>query len=80
MKEPSAADWAKGRGKSKGNAKPNKATTEKGNAAEDAPPPETENQDNQWLEPAGTSRHETWQADSSSWDWSAEAGWEYSAA
>ena len=48
----------------------------KGYTAEEASIPETEANASRWLEPADISPYDTWQADSSSWDWNAEADWE----
>ena len=48
----------------------------KGYTAEEASFPETEANEGQWLEPTDSSLYDTWQVDSSSWDWNAEADWE----
>ena len=48
----------------------------KGHTAEEASIPESDAQD-QWLEPGDTSTlHDSWQTDSSIWDWYPENDWE----
>ncbi len=61
-KEPFRVEWAQGK--------------RKGYTAEEAITPESDAQD-QWLEPDDTSTlYDTWQTDSSAWDWYPENDWE----
>ena len=75
-KAPFPVDWIKGKGKPKIKPQSNKGTQRKGYTAEEASLPEIMTQDSQWQETVDTSQHETWQADGSSWSWTAETGWE----
>ena len=73
-KDPFPADWAQGQGKEQTKFKSRKGQTGKGYTAEEASLLETEANEGQWLEPADILPYDTWQVDSSSWDWNAEAG------
>ena len=76
IKEPFPADWAEGKGKQNTKFKTKKGQKGKGYTAEEASIPESDAQD-QWLEPVDTSTlHDTWQTDSSIWDWYPENDWE----
>ena len=68
--------------KEKDNLRPRSNQTKKGKGctAEEASIPEAETQNGRWQETAATSQYEKWQADGSTWDWSAEAGWDDSEA
>ena len=66
----------KRKGKQNTKFKSKTGQTGKGYTAEEAILPETEANEGQWLEPTGISPYDTWQVDSSSWDWTAETDWE----
>ena len=63
-------------GKHKAKFKAKKGQQGKGYTAEEASVPELEANEGQWLESGDISPYDTWQADSSSWDWTPEADWE----
>ena len=72
-KDPFSADWAKGKGKQKTKFRAKKGPKGKGYTAEEASVPELEANEGQRLEPTDISLYDTWQTDSSSWDWNAES-------
>ena len=74
----SQAVWAKGKGKHKTRFKAKKGQKGKRYTAEEASVHEIDANEGQWLESADISPYDTWQADSSSWDWTPEADWEES--
>ena len=78
--DPFSADWAKGKGKQKTKFNTKKGQKGKGYTAEEASVLEFDASESQWLEPTDISPHDTWQTDSSPWDWYADNDWEESEA
>ena len=68
-KDPFLADWATGKGEQNTKFKAKQGQTGKCYTAEVASVPELDASEGQWLEKYDASPYDTWQVDSSSWDW-----------